>query len=147
MMPVRDAFPEGRRQRTRSLAVTLFLALLIVLYSFTVSVNITALTNPDFYRELQNQYPNAPVWFLPVLTIGAALNIIWCIALLRWKKWAFYALLLTSLGMSGLHLVLHQTLAADRSVVVGAVTIVGAVAVLFVLLILGGPRSTWRQLD
>jgi len=147
LMAMRDAFPEGRRQRTRSLAVTLYLALLIVLYSFTVSVNITALTNPDSYRYLQNQYPSSPLWFLPAVTIGAALNIIWCIALLRWQKWAFYALMLTSPAMSGLPVLFDPALASDQSVVIGIVTINGAVVLLFVLLILGGPRSTWRQLD
>jgi hypothetical protein len=158
MMPMHDAFPDGRRQRSRSLAVTVFLAVLIVLYSFSVSVNIAALTNPDSNRELQVQFPNAPGWFFPAVTILAALNIVWAIALLRWKKWAFYALLLTSGVMCGLHVILYRALPAHVSadpsevdphqvVMVSGSTIAGAVVILFVLLIVGGPRSTWRQLD
>ena len=72
-----------------------FLALLIVAFSFTVSVNITALTDSDSRAELEQQYPNFPGWYVPCITLCAALNIVWAIALLRWKKWSFYAMMLT----------------------------------------------------
>jgi hypothetical protein len=158
MVPMHDAFPDGRRQRSRSLAVTVYLAVLIVLYSFSVSVNIAALTNPDSHRELQGQFPNAPGWFFPAVTVCAALNIVWAIALLRWKKWAFYAMLVTSGLMCGLQVMLYRMLPPHVSldpsevdphqiVMVSGSTTAGAVVILFVLLIIGGPRSTWRQLD
>ncbi len=35
--------------------------------------------------------PNAPYWMPYLLGFGCALNVVFAIALFRWKKWAFYA--------------------------------------------------------
>jgi hypothetical protein len=140
-IPLADNYHELRRQRTRSVAVTVFLTLLIVAFSFTVSVNITALTNPDYRAELEQQYPNFPGWYLPFITLCAALNVVWAIALLRWQKWAFYAMLLTCGAMVVCFFLVERNLGAD------SISTIAAMLILFVLLKIGGPRSTWMQLQ
>jgi hypothetical protein len=93
------------------------------------------------------------------VTFCFLLNVVWALLLLQWKKWAFFALLLTSLmlfaisvgGMeplvsawqTGELLTSHGLgLLADTPLLC-----LLALVVLLVLLRAGGPRSTWSQLD
>jgi mannose/fructose/N-acetylgalactosamine-specific phosphotransferase system component IIC len=79
---------EGKK-RHGCLAV--YLWVLIVANSI---VAIFYLFGSDAIREIS---PSMPDWALPVLAIGAILNVVFAIALYQWKMWGFLGFIATSI--------------------------------------------------
>ena len=155
-----DDWIQRPRIRTRNIGVTIVVGLMIVYYSFCVSVNLTPLLTRAGQARLADLY-HFPGWVIPAVTVCFALNVTWAFRLLQGRKWAFYALLVTSLCLYSIPLVgggWEQLMAAWRAGAIwseeGLGQLVNApllslilLAVLFVLLRIGGPRSTWNQLE
>jgi len=155
-----DDWLQRPKPQTRNLGVTMVAGLMIVYYSFCVFVNLTPLLTRDGQARLADLY-HFPFWVIPAVTVCFALNITWAFRLLQGRKWAFYALLVTSLCLYSIPLVgggWLQLVAASRAGAIwseeGLGQLVSApllslilLAVLFVLLRIGGPRSAWNQLE
>jgi hypothetical protein len=49
------------------------------------------------WETLEDTIPFLPKWALPVLSICAILNVVFAIALLRWKRWGFIGFVATAI--------------------------------------------------
>ena len=149
-----------RRPKTRSrgLSVSVMIGLMLVYYSFCISVNLTALSSHESQTLLHEIY-HFPAWVIPAVTFCFSLNVVWAFLLLMWKKWAFFALLLTSLvlfaiSVGGMEPLLSAWQAGELVTFQGLgllsdtpLLCLLALIVLFGFLRAGGPRSVWSQLD
>jgi hypothetical protein len=88
---------------------------------------------------IKRQLPDFPDWAFPALIACGVLNVVFAVALMAWKKWAFYAFAVTTV------LIVVINLAAGF----GARSVVGllGVVILYAVLQIGGERSTWKQLE
>jgi hypothetical protein len=160
MYPDEDNYFRRPVARVRNRGVTVVVGLMIVYYSFCVSVNLVPLLHAEGKARL-DEACNFPNWVIPAVTLCFALNVVWSFLLLQFKKWAFYALLVTSLCLCAIPLAggglgelakiweaggLLSYEGLGQLVEYPILSLI-ALAVLFVLLRLGGPRSTWSQLD
>jgi hypothetical protein len=160
MYPDEDEYLKRPVARARSKAVTAILGLMIVYYTFCLVVNLVPLWDVKGKARL-DEVCRFPHWVIPAVTLCFALNLAWSFLLLQFKKWAFYALLLTSICLCAIPLVgggLDQLAAALEAgellspegrgqLVDYPILSLIVMAILFVLLRAGGPRSTWSQLE
>ena len=64
--------------------VTAYLVFMLVANAITCLVYV--FMSDTILRNL----PQAEDWMIPVLIVGSLLNVVFGVALLRWKKWGFY---------------------------------------------------------
>ncbi len=83
----------------------------------------------------------APKWTLIALTVLLLLNVVFAIALLRWKRWGIYGLVVSTIVIFALNVV-----RGSNPAFCGLGTVVG-IAVLLVLVNIGGDRRAWTQLE
>ncbi|CAN5218093.1 hypothetical protein BH10PLA2_BH10PLA2_20380 [soil metagenome] len=110
---------------------------------------------PLTLSAIQASNPSFPHWVIWPNIILTALNIVFAIALLNWKKWGFFGVLATSLVAVTLHLYVLSHLDLETRFPRSVVNSVSAFAagplvgllILFVLLKLGGKESGWSQLE
>jgi hypothetical protein len=84
--------------------------------------------------------PGAPPWAFALLAVAAAANVVFAVAIFRWKRWGFYGLVGTSI------LALVANVAAGVNVAQALIGLVGP-AVLFGVLQIGNERKGWNQLE
>jgi hypothetical protein len=123
--------PEAKQRHG---CLTAYLVVMIVLNSMTALLYIfgTAFIN----RGL----PNAPSWALPVLAVGAILNVVFAVALFRWKKWGFFGFVAISI----LALCVNVTIGLNIfQIIVG----LAGIAVLYGVLQIGNEKKGWTQLE
>lgn len=155
-----DDFSRRPADRPYSVSIVVLVWLMILYHSFCTSVNVSALLRERTRIKLYELY-HFPRWVIPAVTVCFFLNAVWSFGLMHRKKWAFYAMLVTSLCLGAIPLVGgngEKLLTAWRA---GAlltwdglgqlldyplVSII-ALLVLFVLLRKGGPRCGWNQLQ
>ncbi len=90
---------------------------------------------------LSGQGPaNIPEWAFPVLAVAGLLNVIFSIALFRWKKWGFWGYVVLSLLVLGINLKIGLGIGPS-------VTGLTGIAILFGVLQIGNDKSGWKQLD
>ena len=84
--------------------------------------------------------PNIPIWLFPTSTFISFLNIIFIVALFRWKKWGFWGLVATSIVSFIINLMIGQDL---------VLSILGfsSLLTLFVALQVGKEYKGWSQLE
>jgi len=71
--------------------------LTVYLWFMVVVNSVVALIYLIEGREIENRIPFCPGWAIPVLTICGILNVVFAIALLRWRRWGFVGFIATAL--------------------------------------------------
>ena len=91
-------------------------------------------------EDIRRKIPEIPQWSFPVLIVGAILNLVFAIALLRWKKWGFWGFVATAMVLFFVNLSLGFALGPALVGLLG-------VAILYGVLHIGKERQGWSQLD
>ena len=89
---------------------------------------------------VREQMPDAPEWMFPALIILSLFNLIFAIALLKWKKWGFWGYCVSAIA------VLVINLSAGLGVWSALGGLLGVV-ILYGVLYIGGDDKGWPQLD
>ncbi len=71
--------------------------LTVYLWLMVVGNSVVALIYLFGRETLEDRIPFLPGWALPVLAICAILNVVFAIALLRWKRWGFIGFIATAI--------------------------------------------------
>jgi hypothetical protein len=95
------------------------------------------LLSPDFVKA---GVSDAPPWGLPLMGVLSALNLVFAVALLQWKKWGFYGCCAVAV------LAFIVNLSAGLGVGPSLLGLVG-IAALYGVLHIGGDRKAWPQLE
>ena len=91
-------------------------------------------------EDIRREIPDIPQWSFPVLIVGAILNLVFAIALLRWKEWGFWGFVATSVVIFLVNLSLGFSFGRALVGLLG-------VAILYGVLHIGKERKGWSQLD
>ena len=70
--------------RERHGCVTAYLVFVLVANA------ITSLVYVFMSDAILRNLPQAEDWMIPILIVGSLLNVVFAVALLRWKKWGFF---------------------------------------------------------
>ncbi len=89
---------------------------------------------------IKRSTPNIPDWAFPVLIVLVLFNLACAIALLRWKKWGFWGLIVSAVVTLGINLTIGLGLS---SAIVGLLGVV----ILYGVLQIGKDNRGWPQLD
>lgn len=123
--------PEAKQRHG---CLTAYLVAMIVLNSITALIYIFG---TDFIKK---GVPNAPTWTLPVLAVGGILNVVFAVALFRWKKWGFFGFV----AMSILALCVNLTIGLNIfQIILG----LAGIAILYGVLQIGNENKGWTQLE
>ena len=114
--------------------LTVWLVWLLIANSAIVMIYIFS------YLAIKEIYPNAPVWAFPILTLGVILNIVFLIALFRWKKWGLWGSVVTY------SLLFIVNLLVGISFIQAFLGLSGLV-ILFGVLQIGKEHKGWSQLE
>jgi hypothetical protein len=114
--------------------LTAWLVLMIIVNALVGVIYMLAIVAGD-----ASALGDVPGWVLPVLSVGSVLNVVFAVALLRWKMWGFVGFA----AMAGLVFVVN--LAAGQGVGASLMGLVG-IAVLYGVLRIGDTPG-WDQLD
>jgi len=125
--------PTQNESRVRHGCLTTFLVLMIIANAGTV---LTYTFGSALVRQTN---PNMPSWALGVLTLGGLLNLVFAIALLKWKKFAFFGFVGTSVVVAFVNLASGLSIG---SVILG----LAGIGVLYWVLRMGTPDG-WSQLE
>ena len=93
-----------------------------------------------FRERIKSHSPNAPAWAAPTATVASAANVVFAVALFRWKKWGFWGLLGTGILALGINLIIGTSVGE---------TILGllGIVILYGLLQAGEEKRGWTQLE
>ena len=127
--------PKERQTKQRHGCLAAWLGLMLIMNTIVVIVYLVG--GADL---IEQNYPNAPEWVLPALTVGGVLNIVFVIALFCWKRWGFWGLVLTYTVGPAVNLAAGLTLPQDLGSLVGLL-------ILFVVLQIGKGNKGWPQLE
>ena len=107
---------------------------------FMLAVNSLTFLFYLFSREkIVAAFPEAPPWFVYVLTLACGFNIFLTISLFRWKKWAFYAFCIVASVIFSVNISLGVPPASAVAGLLGP-------AVIYGVLHIGGPNKGWSKL-
>lgn len=123
--------PEPTPQRHGCLLA--WLILMIVTNAFA------AVATPFSLMALRQNGGNVGGLNIALVVVCCTANIIFAVALLRWRKWGFYGFFVTSI------LALANNLMIGLGIGVSLIGLLGIVVLYFVLQI-GGPQKAWPQL-
>ena len=101
---------------------------------------LSAVSMPSMITMVKQYVPNMPDWIVWPSVLLALLNVVFAIALFKWKRWGFYGCLLSTLAAIGMNV------AAGLGIGRSLIGLVG-VAILYGVLQIGGPQSAWNQLE
>ncbi|MBN2143824.1 MAG: hypothetical protein JW774_04285 [Candidatus Aureabacteria bacterium] len=91
-------------------------------------------------EAVRQNFPSAPGWAFPVLTIMGIVNIVCAVALFQWKKWVFFGFLATTIVTFFVNLMLGIN-------IVQATLGLAGLALLYCVLQIGKEKKAWTQLD
>jgi hypothetical protein len=133
-MDILNDFHEDRKERHG--CVTAWLIFMIVTNSFVVISYL-------FLRTLiqKNSPDPVPAWAFITLGVMGIANIIFAVALLRWKKWGFIGFVLTSIIAAGINLRVGTTVIQTLLGLAGVFILYG------ILRISKDGVSTWDSLE
>jgi hypothetical protein len=114
--------------------LTAYLVAMLVLNSLAALLYIVGV---GFIKQ---SLPNAPAWTFPVLAAAATLNVVFAVALLRWKKWGFFGFVATSTLALCVNLTIGVNIA---QVILG----LAGIAILYGVLHIGNEKKGWTQLE
>jgi hypothetical protein len=130
--PSKNAAPSPQTTKQRHGCLTIWLWLIII---FNVLGVILGAIGSSAVDDL-----NLPGWYLPVAIVSTGLVVIFAVALLKWKAWGFWGLV----AMEGASAVANI---AANGYYYGIISSVIGVAILVLLLNLGGPNKAWNLLE
>ncbi len=84
-------------------------------------------------------FPDFPLWALPVLILACVANIVFAVALFRWRKWGFSGFVATTVVAFVVNLALGLP---PLQLITGLLS----VALLYGVLQIGGEKKGWTQL-
>lgn len=121
-------------QKKRHGCLTAWLVLMLIANSAVVLIYTLG------SAAVRQKYPHAPDWALPALTLGGILNVVFLIALFRWKKWGFWG----SVATYALSFVVNLAVGVN---VVQVLLGLSGLAILFGVLQIGKENKGWSQLE
>jgi hypothetical protein len=121
-------------QKNRHGCLTTWLILMII------GNSISALIYLFGSKIIQQAYPNAPGWLLPVMTIILIFNVVCAVALFRWQKWGFWGFLGSSVAALVINLSIGVGIAQSLLGLLGVVLLYG-------VLNIGKDNKGWPQLE
>lgn len=89
---------------------------------------------------ISQNLPSAPGWVFPLLAMMGALNVVFAIALLKWKKWGFFGFIASSIMAFVVNLIIGIN-------ILQAIFGLASVGLLYVVLNIGKEKKAWTQLD
>jgi RNA polymerase subunit RPABC4/transcription elongation factor Spt4 len=119
--------------RKRSGCLSTWLILMIIVNSISSLIN---LIGNDFVRR---SFPMAPGWMIIALGGAGIFNVVCAVALMKWKKWGFWGLLVSCV----LVLIINLTIGLGLQSLGGILGIV----ILFILLTNGKENSAWSRME
>jgi hypothetical protein len=121
-------------QKHRHGCLTAYLIFMIIANSATGLVYLLA------SEPIQRAVPTMPGWTFPVLIAGAILNLVFAIALLKWKEWGFWGFAFSSVAVFFINL--------DAGIGLGSALFgLLGVPILYGVLHIGGAAKGWSQLE
>jgi hypothetical protein len=120
-------------QKKRHGCLTAWLVFMIIVNSATSLFYLLS------SASIKLAFPNAPSWAFPVIVIAGLVNLACAVALLRWKKWGFWGLCVSSIVV----------FITNYSIGTGGAAILGLIgpALLYGVLQIGQEDKGWPQLD
>jgi len=105
-----------------------------------IANSVTALLFVLFRERIKVHSPNVPAWIVPTLVVASAANVVFAVALFRWKKWGFWGLLGTGILVFVINLMIGTS---------ALQSILGlfAILILYGLLQAGEEKRGWTQLE
>jgi hypothetical protein len=108
---------------------------------FMLVVNtLCALVVPFTTSLVEKHTPSFPSWLLWVSASLCLLNVVFVIALFKWKKWGFICFCIVSVVALGINLYGGLGVGASLRGLIG-------IALLFGVLHIGGDKKGWSQLE
>ncbi len=126
--------PTVLQEKERHGCLTAYLVLAIIANSATALLYLFGAA------AIKRSTPNIPDWAFPVLIVLVLFNLACAIALLRWKKWGFWGLIVSAVVTLGINLTIGLGLS---SAIVGLLGVV----ILYGVLQIGKDNRGWPQLD
>ena len=126
--------PTVLQEKERHGCLTAYLVLAIIANSATALLYLFGAA------AIKRSTPNIPDWAFPVLIVLVLFNLACAIALLRWKKWGFWGLIVSAVVTLGINLTIGLGLS---SAIVGLLGVV----ILYGVLQIGRHNRGWPQLD
>lgn len=123
--------------KSRHGCLTTWLALMIIANALTV-LSYVILMLPR--GAVQSVRLHTPAWALLVLAVSCMANVIFAVALFKWKRWGFFGLLVTTI----LALVINLRIGIKPALVVLGLC---GIVILYAVLQIGGEKKGWDQLD
>jgi len=105
-----------------------------------VANSLTAIATPMSVQNIRQAIPGFPTWVVWPIALMAILNVVFAVALFNWKKWGFFGFCGTATIAFALNI--YSGVGIGQSIVGLA-----GVAILFLVLQIGGERKGWVQLD
>jgi hypothetical protein len=115
--------------------LTAWLVLMIISNSLTALIYLFA------GGTIKSNLPNAPAWTLPILALASIANVVFSVALFRWKKWGFFGFVATSI----LAMIINLKLGMHVGLLL--VGLLGVVTLYAVLQIGKDKEKGWTQLE
>lgn len=109
------------------------------LWFMLLANSLSAASYLFFAHAIQQALPHISELQMVLLGLGGVANIVFCVAILRWKKWGVWGLLL----MTGLAFAFNYWALGLRSALLG----LSGFVILVVLLNVGGERRVWPKLS
>jgi hypothetical protein len=114
--------------------LTIWLVFMIVANAATV------VSTPLMYDSIKRAAPNASPATIALISIAGVANIIFAIALFRWKKWGFFGFVATSVIALVTNLFIGLGIAQSVFGLVG-------IGILYWVLNIGGSNKAWTRLQ
>jgi len=121
-------------QKKRHGCLTAWLGLMLILNSGTVLLYVLG------SAAIRQYYPSAPDWAFLALILLGVLNIVFTVALFRWKKWGFWGAVATSALTMVVNLVMGLNMVQAMQGLIG-------LAILFGVLQIGKESKGWQLLE
>ena len=91
-------------------------------------------------QNIQQAMPDFPTWVVWPITLMAILNVIFAVALFNWKKWGFFGFAATAMIAFAFNIYANVGIGQSIAGLSG-------IAILFLVLQIGGEKKGWVQLD
>ncbi len=118
--------------RKRHGCLTVWLFLIIIANLLAIIVLATGMMSATEQLEL-------PVWYVPVVILLSVIEIVFAVALFRWKKWGFWGFAV----FTAASVIISAVNGDFYSVISGVISL----AILYGVLNIGGENRAWPQLE
>lgn len=126
--------------KSRNVVLQVYLIYLLATNGMLLVWMLNALLDVSLTEFVRKFIPNLPDWYFPIITGIAALNVVFAIALFKWKFWGFAGYAFTTVITIGISLL---TGVGVRGILATLMTF----AMLYGALQVGTDSKGWRQLE